>query len=58
MSLKTADKYLSIFEITIVALSFAGWAALGFPEWKPVVALGLLCMIGTGVFQWFVSRRT
>jgi len=31
MSLKTADNILGVFEAAIIVLSFAGWAALGFP---------------------------
>jgi hypothetical protein len=58
MSLKTADNILSVFEATIIVLSFAGWAALGFPSWRPVAAFGLLCLVGIGVFKWFVSRQT
>jgi hypothetical protein len=58
MSLKTANKYLSIFEVIIVAASFAGWAALGFPQWKSAVVLGLLCIIGLVIFRWISSRQT
>lgn len=58
MSLKTGDNILSLFETIIICLSIAGWAALGFPSWKPVVAFGLLCLVSIGIFQWFLSRQT
>jgi hypothetical protein len=46
------------FELLIVATSFAGWAALGFPQWKSAVVLGLLCIIGLVIFRWISSRQT
>jgi len=58
MSLKTADNILGVFEVAIIALSFAGWAALGFPSWRLVAACGVLCLLGAGVLGWLASRQT
>lgn len=58
MSLKTGENILSVFEIAILLLSFAAWAALGFPAWKSVVPLGGLCFVSVGVFLWLASRQT
>ena len=58
MSLKTADNILGVFEAAIIVLSFAGWAALGFPSWRLVAAFGLLCLLAVGVLGWFASRQT
>jgi hypothetical protein len=51
MSPKTADNIVSLFEVIIVALPFAGWAALGFPQWKPFRAFGLLRILGVVVLR-------
>jgi hypothetical protein len=58
MSLKTGDNILSVFEVAIIALSFAGWAALGFPSWRLVMACGVLCLLGVGALSWLASRQT
>jgi hypothetical protein len=58
MSLKTGDNILSVFEVAIIGLSFAGWAALGFPDWRLAAAYGALCLLGVSVFLWLVSRQT
>jgi hypothetical protein len=58
MSLKTAGNIVSVFETAIIVLSFAGWAALGFPSWKLVAAFALLCLLGLGVLRWLASRQT
>jgi hypothetical protein len=58
MTLKTTDNILTVFELAIVVLSLAGWAALGFPEWKPVAAFGLLCIAGTVILRWVTFRKT
>jgi hypothetical protein len=57
MSLKTADNILSVFEVIIITLSFAGWAALGFPEWETVAAFGVLCFVVFVFLQWVASRK-
>jgi predicted amino acid dehydrogenase len=57
MSLKIADNALHVIEGVIVVASLAGWAALGFPAWKTVAIIGLVGMIGIGVFQWLASRQ-
>ncbi|WP_448029367.1 hypothetical protein [Bradyrhizobium liaoningense] len=57
MSLKTADNILNVFEVVIYALTFAGWAALGFPAFKTVVACVLLIIVGAIAYRWIVSRQ-
>jgi hypothetical protein len=57
MSLKTADNVLSVFEVVIYVLTFAGWAALGFPYLKTVGMCGLLIIIGIFAYRWIVSRH-
>jgi hypothetical protein len=57
MSLKIAGNVLSIFEIVIYVLTFAGWAALGFPAFKTVAACVLLIIVGVIAYQWIVSRQ-
>lgn len=50
MSLKTGENILSVFEIAILLLSIAAWAALGFPALKSVVLFGALCLVSIGAF--------
>jgi hypothetical protein len=57
MSLKTADNVLSVFEVVIYGLTFAGWAALSFPVFKTVAASALLIIVGVITYRWIVSRQ-
>ena len=57
MSLKTADQVLSVFEMAIYALTFAAWAALGFPAFKTVALCLLLILIIAIAYRWIMSRQ-
>ena len=57
MSLKTADKILSVFEMAIYALTFAAWAALGFPAFKTVALCLLLILVVAIAYRWIIARQ-
>jgi hypothetical protein len=57
MSLKTGGKVLGVFEAIIYAISFIGWAALGFPYFKTVAAFGCLAIICIAVYKWIAYRN-
>jgi hypothetical protein len=51
------DHALAVIEMTFYALTFAAWAALGFPVSKTFVAFVLLIIVAVVAYRWVIRRQ-
>jgi hypothetical protein len=56
MSLESGSNISSILEGIILAITFAGWAAMGLPYFTTIGACICLAILSYVLYRWMASR--
>jgi hypothetical protein len=56
MSLESGSNISSVLEGIILAITLAGWAAMGFPYFTTIAACICLSILGYVLYRWMASR--